>query len=162
MFETYLKYCDTLYKPVMENTVEYEKDKMIKRLNSKKSPCLNEEDPPLWFSTLSCPQVVADTYQRPVIILNYVGNMLKTGKIRINHEPQVFFPLIHMDLRNAEHPITILLAHNHFYYVEFKRTPTGRLKKFIKPVLNMDHERLFRSNPDICKENYSVLYYSRK
>lgn len=159
MLETYLTYCDTLYKPAAdEEVIELEKSKMIRRLNSTKSPCLLEEDHHLWFSTFSCPQVVADTYKRPVLLYSYVSNVLKTGEIRENHEAQVFFPLVHMDLANIDKPITLLLSINHFYYVKFCRTPTGRMKKFVKPALNMDHSRLLRMYPDICKEDYSVLY----
>ncbi|GAA5816263.1 hypothetical protein MFLAVUS_009789 [Mucor flavus] len=131
MFETYLKYCDTLYRPVEDNAVEIQKAQMIKRLNSTKSPCFNGGDQSIWFSTFSCPPVVADTYERP--------------------------------LKNAEHPIALLLAHYHFYYVEFNRTPTGRLKTFFKPAPNMDHHQLRKSYPDICsKDDHSILYRNRK
>lgn len=57
MLQTYLKYHNTLYKPVEENAVEFEKIKMIRRLNSTKSPCLNYEDQVLWFNTFSCPHL---------------------------------------------------------------------------------------------------------
>lgn len=58
---------------------------------------------------------------------------------------ELVFPLVYMHLRNVERPIVLLLTCNHIYYVEFKRTLTGRLKIFIKPILNIGHEWLFRS-----------------
>ncbi|GAA5815292.1 hypothetical protein MFLAVUS_008798 [Mucor flavus] len=53
---------------------------------------------------------------------------------------ELVFPLVYMHLRNVERPIVLLLTCNHIYYVEFKRTLTGRLKIFIKPILNIGHE----------------------
>ncbi|KAG2191822.1 hypothetical protein INT47_006653 [Mucor saturninus] len=160
MLETYLKYHDTLYKPVDEKVIELERIKMVKRLNSTKSPCLNQEDQILWFSTFSCPQVVADTFERPVILFSYVKYPLKeTGQFRENHEAQVFFPLINMPLQNVDKPISLLYSSFHFYVVEFHRTPTGRIKKSEKPAVDMDHDRLRRSYPDICSEqDYAILY----
>lgn len=159
MLEIYLRYCNTLYKPVDEAAIDSERAKMIRRLNSVKSPCLKEEDYPLWFSTFSCPQVVADAYQRPVILYTYVNYKLKkTGEMKENDEAQVFFPLVNMEMANANKPIALLLSESHFYSVEFCRTPTGRMKKFDKPALNLDHHRLRQLYPEICVQDYSVLY----
>ena len=111
MLEAYLKYHDTLYKPVDEKVVELERIKMVKRFNSTKSPCLNQEDQILWFSTFSCPQVVADAFERPVILFSYVKYPLKeTGEFRENREAQVFFPLINMPLQNVDKPITLFYS----------------------------------------------------
>lgn len=114
MFETYLKYCDTLYQSFEENAGDLEKIKMIKRLNSTKSPCLDWEDHILWFSTFTCSQIVTDTYERPVILFSYVNYMSKdTVEMRETHEAQVF-PFEHMDLANTDKPITLLLSANYF------------------------------------------------
>ena len=90
MFETYIKYCDTLYKNIQDENAEHFKKDMITRLNSKKSPCLNLEDRHLWFGTLDCPQIVADTYEGPVIVLSYVVNQSNNGESRENHEIRIF------------------------------------------------------------------------
>jgi hypothetical protein len=158
MLKTYLKYKDTLYKAVdTDVVVQYEEQKMINKLQSTKSPCLNDFQ--LWFSTFTCPQVVDDTYERPVIVYCYVENCLKTGEKKINYESQVYCPLINMQITDSSNPITLLLAFSHFYYVEFGRTPKGRMKKFTKPVLNMDHRRLRDTYPNLCRPaDYSVLF----
>ncbi|KAI8969525.1 hypothetical protein BDB01DRAFT_840179 [Pilobolus umbonatus] len=113
MKNTYLKYKDTLYKGVeteMENKVE--EDIMMNKLDSFKSPCLGNDDLPLWFSTFTCPQVVADTYQRPVILYCYLENFVN-GEIRRFYESQVFFLLIEMEMFKTEYPISLLLSHTH-------------------------------------------------
>ncbi|KAI9472436.1 MAG: hypothetical protein EXX96DRAFT_542532 [Benjaminiella poitrasii] len=158
MLKTYLKYKDTLFKVVdTDVVVQFEEQRMIKRLQSTKSPCL--DDLHLWFSTFICPQLVADTYERPVIMYCYVENCLKTGEKRINYESQWYVPLINMQLADSSKPITLLLAFSHFYYVEFSHTPKGRMKKFNKPVLNMDHQRLRNDYPNLCNPtDYSVLF----
>ncbi|KAI8327632.1 hypothetical protein BC941DRAFT_519652 [Chlamydoabsidia padenii] len=156
MLATYLKYQHTLYKAVgTDSVIQFEHQKMLRRLETKVSPC---DDRSLWFSTIVCPQIVADTYQRPVMLYCYVENYLKTGAKKINYESQIYFPLVHMDLKNSNNPIT-LLASSHFYYVEFGRTPKGRMKKFNVPVTNMDNDRLRSSFPDICNSvDYSILF----
>ncbi|KAG2193120.1 hypothetical protein INT47_003111 [Mucor saturninus] len=138
--DTYLKYHDTLYKPVDEKVIELERIKMVKRLNSTKSP--------------------SDTFERPVILFSYVKYPLKeTREFRENRGAQVFFPLINMPLQNVDKPISLLYSSSHFYVVEFHRTPTGRIKKFEKPAVDMDHDRLRRSYPNICSEqDYAILY----
>lgn len=159
MLKTFLKCKDNLYKAVVssDTIVQYEEQRMINRLQSTKSPCLNNQD--LWFTSYSCPQIVADTYERPVIVYCYVENFLKTGEKNILFESQVYFPLINMELTNLSQPITLLLAFSHFYYVEFARTPKGKLKKFTKPNINYDHQRLREEYKDICGPvDYSVLF----
>ncbi|KAI8985992.1 hypothetical protein BDB01DRAFT_787166 [Pilobolus umbonatus] len=158
MKNTYLKYKDTLYKGVgteMENKVE--EDIMMERLDSFKSPCLGNDDLLLWFSTFTCPQVVADTYQRPVILYCYLENFVN-GEIRRFYESQVFFPLIEMEMSKTEYPISLLLSHSHFYSIEYQRAPTGRLRKFTKPTINRDHARIRRDNPTLRFTDFSILY----
>ncbi|KAG2200637.1 hypothetical protein INT47_007381 [Mucor saturninus] len=132
---------------------------MVRRLNSSKSPCLGE-DQLLWFSTFSCPQVVVDTFERPVILFSHVKYLLKdTGEPRVNREAQAFFPLVNMPFKNVDMPITLLYSSSHFYAVEFQCTPTGRLKKFDKPAIDMDHDRLRQPYPDICnKQDFAILF----
>lgn len=152
MLEVYRRYRDTLYKAEdTDAVIEYEDKRMINRLESTASPC----GPNLWFSTFTCPQIVADTYQRPVIVYCYV----LTGKMKVHYESQIYFPLINMKLEDIDRPITLLLAFSHFYYIEFGRTPKGRMKTFIKPHLNVDHERLRKMYPTLCSStDYSVLF----
>ncbi|KAI9008900.1 hypothetical protein CLU79DRAFT_723161 [Phycomyces nitens] len=121
-----------------------------------------QTDLSLWFSTFICPQIVADTYQRPVIIYTYSEHSVRTtGKLNAYHESQVYWPLIHMELTSADNPITLLLSFSHFYYVEFQRTPTGQMKKFDKPTLNFDHVRIREAFPQTCNSvDYSVLFKS--
>lgn len=159
MLKTYNQYKDTLYKAVGSDTVvQYEEQRMINRLQSTKSPCLNDRD--LWFTSYSCPQIVADTYRRPVIVYCYAEYYSKNGTKNTHFESQVYFPLIDMQLSETNNPITLLLAFSHFYYVEFSRTPKGRMKKFSKPTLNMDHERLRKTFPNICNESdFSVFFF---
>ncbi|KAG2192493.1 hypothetical protein INT47_009692 [Mucor saturninus] len=97
--------------------------------------------------------IVADTYERSVFffVCGYTENVLKTGEVRTIYVSQVFIPLVHMESSARENPISLLLSSSHFYYVEFARTPKGRMKKFEKPVLNHDHKRLLNAHPDICK-----------
>lgn len=155
MLKTFNLYKDTLYKAALSSDAEiqFEEQRMIRRLQSTKSPCLNDGD--LWFTSYSCPQIVADTYERPVIVYCYLSLKDKNPI----YESQIYFPLINMDLRDLNNPITLLLAFSHFYYVEFSRTPKGRIKKFNKPTLNMDHNRLRNTYLQICNAaDYSVLF----
>jgi hypothetical protein len=102
---------------------------------------------------------VADTYERPVIVYYYLETFLQNGEKRIYYESQIYFPLINMQLADSSNPITLLLAFNHFYYVEFSRSPKGRMKKFNKPNLNMDHARLRASYPRLCNSSdFSLLF----
>ncbi|KAI9005181.1 hypothetical protein CLU79DRAFT_850075 [Phycomyces nitens] len=163
MLKMYMRYKDTLYKAIgTDAVVQYEEERMINRLQSSKSPCLGQTDLSLWFSTFICPQIVADTYQRPVIIYTYSEHSVRTtGKLNAYHESQVYWPLIHMELTSADNPITLLLSFSHFYYVEFQHTPTGRMKKFNKPTLNFDHVRIREAFPQTCNSvDYSVLFKS--
>lgn len=88
----YEKYKDSLYKA--EGTtaiIEFEEKKMMNKLRSKKSPCLG--DSPLWLSTFTCPQVVADTYNRPVLLYMYNENIVaKTNEVKKHYQSQAFFP----------------------------------------------------------------------
>ncbi|KAI9005505.1 hypothetical protein CLU79DRAFT_723915 [Phycomyces nitens] len=163
MLKMYMRYKDTLYKAIgTDAVVQYEEERMINRLQSSKSPCLGQTDLSLWFSTFICPQIVADTYQRPVIIYTYSEHSVRTtSKLNVYHESQVYWPLIHMELTSADNPITLLLSFLHFYYVEFQRTPTGQMKKFDKPTLNFDHVRIREAFPQTCNSvDYSVLFKS--
>lgn len=64
-----------------------------------------------------------------------------------------------MELAASNNPITLLLAFSHFYYVEFHRTPKGRMKKFEAPIINVDHHRLRALYPNICHQSdFSVLF----
>lgn len=161
MLETYMKYKDTLYKVIGSDAVtQFEEERMVNRLLSRKSPCLERDDQATWFSTFICPQVVADTYNRPVIVFSYIENRSNTGKLINTYEACVYFPLINMELIAANNPISILAAQSHFYYIEFTRTPKGRMKKFPYPSINIDHHRLRNEYPTICSNtDYSVLYY---
>lgn len=80
MLQTYLKYKDTLYQAVGTDTVvKYEEQKMMAKLKSTLSPCLGKDYEHMWFSTFTCPQVVADTYQRPVIVATYLEAVNNSG-----------------------------------------------------------------------------------
>ncbi|KAI8988752.1 hypothetical protein BDB01DRAFT_833808 [Pilobolus umbonatus] len=160
MLKTYMQYKDTLYKSTSESDsiLRFKEEKMIRRLQSKVSPCLHDTD--LWFSSFVCPQIVADTYQRPVYLYCYTENYVhKTGATNKIYESQIFMPLIHMDLSSLQNPIPLLLANSHFYFIEFSRTNTGRLKKLPDiHVINMDHSRLRSSYGSICNSvDYSEL-----
>jgi hypothetical protein len=91
---------------------------------------------------------VADTYRRPVIEYVYIENYLtSTGEKKVQYQSEIFFPLIEMEDNDADRPIS-LLAFSHFYYVEFGRTPKGKMKVIKKkPTLNMDHDRIRRQFP---------------
>ncbi|KAI8976151.1 hypothetical protein BDB01DRAFT_804661, partial [Pilobolus umbonatus] len=148
MKNIYLKYKYTQY--IVEEYI------MMNRLDSFKSPCLGN-DLPLCFSTFTSPQVVADTYQRPVILYCYLESFVN-GEIRRFYESQVFFPLIEIEMSKTEYPISPLLSHSHFYSIDYQRTPTGRLRKFTKPTINHDHTRIRRDNPTLCSTDFSILY----
>ncbi|KAL9542648.1 hypothetical protein MBANPS3_008504 [Mucor bainieri] len=57
MLEQYLKFKDTLYRPLdqEQSVVDNEQQIMITRLQFTKSPCLAAEDQHLWFSSFLCP-----------------------------------------------------------------------------------------------------------
>ncbi|KAI8985364.1 hypothetical protein BDB01DRAFT_905340 [Pilobolus umbonatus] len=139
MLEQYMMYRDTLYMAdEIEEVANEQEQAVIKRLESAKLPCL--DDTSLWFSTFVCPQILADTYQRPVILYIYTKNTIRsTGELREIKEVEVYWSLIHMELDQSDHPIALLLASNHFYLIEYKSTPKGRMKKFQKPPVNIDH-----------------------
>ncbi|KAI9006592.1 hypothetical protein CLU79DRAFT_849896 [Phycomyces nitens] len=125
MLKMYMRYKDTLYKAIgTDAVVQYEEERMINRLQSSKSPCLGQTDLSLWLSTFICTQIVADTYQRPVIIYTYSEHSVRTmGKLNVYHESQVYWPLIHMELTSADNLITLLLSFSYFYYIELQCTP---------------------------------------
>ncbi|KAI9332626.1 hypothetical protein BD770DRAFT_403097 [Pilaira anomala] len=142
MLSTYQKYQDSLYKPVVstQTMVDFEQTKMLKKLASTISPCYNSK---LWFITFSCPQVVADTYNRPVVIFTYREFYLK--------DALSFLPLVEMNIiENINNPILLLLAHSHFYLIELKKTPKGKLKKYEQIPLNPNHQRIRETYPQQC------------
>jgi hypothetical protein len=65
-----------------------------------------------------------------------------------------------MEISNLHNPITLLLAFSHFYYFELGHTPTGRLKKFDKPDINHDHERLRKDYPNIYNKLIFLFYFN--
>lgn len=150
---------NTLYKAVgNSSTIEYEHQAMVTRLSFSIAPCLNNRS--LWFTNFTCPQIVADTYHRPVLVYTYSEFKLKTGETNKVYQPQAFIPLFELETKNRENPISLLLAKSHFYYVEFARTPKGRTKKFNKPPLNCDHERIGKAYPAKCsKDDLSCLFF---
>ena len=158
MLEQYEKHKKTLYKAVCtdEKIAEYKEEETLYMLKAKRSPCLDDER--MWLSSFSCTQVVADTYERPVMFYTYLNTKTARGEVREQKGAELYWPLINMDLANSNNPITILLTHGHFYCVELGRTPKGRMKKFNVPELNLDHIRLRTTYPEICNESdYSVL-----
>ncbi|KAI8978982.1 hypothetical protein BDB01DRAFT_852207 [Pilobolus umbonatus] len=117
MKRIYWQYKDILYKGVgteMENKVE--EDIMMNRLDSLKSPCLGNDDLPLWFSTFTCPQVVADTYQRPVILYCYLENFVN-GKIgrSMNLTSFLYWLKSKWLRRNIQSHFS---SHSHFYSIK--------------------------------------------
>lgn len=111
MLNTYTKFKNTLYKDVSLDPVValLEERRMFHRLQSTRSPCLDDQE--LWFTSYSCPQIVADTYERPVIVYCYNEyKMKKTGAINPVYESQIYFPLINMQTSDSNRPITLLLA----------------------------------------------------
>jgi hypothetical protein len=101
MLEQYCTYRKSLYKDIgTKAVVKYQSQRMLERLQSTKSPC----DPNLWFTTFTCPQIVADSYERPVIVYTYVVNANKDGVKKENHEAQIFFPLLNMKLIDSHNP----------------------------------------------------------
>jgi hypothetical protein len=61
---------NTLYKTVGDSsTIDFEHQAIIARLSSRISPCnINRS---LWFTNFTSPQIIADTYHRPVIVYTY-------------------------------------------------------------------------------------------
>ncbi|KAI8983915.1 hypothetical protein BDB01DRAFT_850560 [Pilobolus umbonatus] len=104
MLDQNMIYKDTLYMAdEIEEVTNKQEGAMIKRLESAKSPSL--DDTSLWFPTFVCPQVLADTYKRPVILYMYTEYTIKsTGEVREMKEVEVYWPLIHMDLDQPDHP----------------------------------------------------------
>ncbi|KAI8069054.1 uncharacterized protein B0P05DRAFT_589370 [Gilbertella persicaria] len=80
MLATYMKYKDTLYKAIVtsEASAKYEEQKTINRFQSKAFSCLSSSE--LWFSTFTCPQIVAYVYEKPVLVYSYIENMLKKAR----------------------------------------------------------------------------------
>jgi hypothetical protein len=151
MLRTYEQYQDNLYKPVAttQTLIDYEHTKMLKKLKSTMSPCT---DVNLWFSTFTCPQIVADTYNRPVTVFTYREYYVeKERKMNAYKEAMSFFPLVEMNvIENINSPILLLLAHSHFYLVDLKRTPKGNLKRYETIPLNPDHHRIRKMYPKQC------------
>ena len=163
MLSTNKKHQDTLNQSIGAD-VSGSRERMLARSESTKSPCLDLSERYLWFGTYDCPQIVADTYGRPVIMYSYTENIAReTGKLTKHREAQIFFPLTvekdRLDLDIFQNPITLLYAFSHFRYVDFKRTPAGRLVKFGKPEINFDHVVLRDLFPSICKEDLATYYF---
>jgi hypothetical protein len=111
MLILYNKYKNSLYKDVSldQAVVQFEEKRMLRRLQSTRSPCLDDQE--LWFTSFVCPQIVADTYQRPVIVYCYEKYKVEeTGVINPEYESQIYFPLIIMQTTDLHRPTTLLLA----------------------------------------------------
>lgn len=131
------------------------RNKIIEALQWTTSPCNNTD---FWFSTFIYPQIVADTFKRPVILYTYTQNKNQEGKLVKTHEAVSYYPLIEMDTKNLYHPIPLLYKYSHIYYVEIAHTPTGRLpKSFEMPTLNPDHDVLRNKHPTECADFISHI-----
>ncbi|KAI8997114.1 hypothetical protein BDB01DRAFT_830729 [Pilobolus umbonatus] len=94
----YIQYKDMLYR-----STSFKEEKLIRRQQSKVSPCLHDTE--LWFSSFVCPQIDVDTYQRPIYSYCYTEHQVNsTGDTNKIYESQIFMPLIHMDLPRLENP----------------------------------------------------------
>lgn len=104
---------------LFQTIADYEHAKILGKLTSTITPS-NDEN--LWFSTFACPQVVADVYNRHVIVFIYRQYQVEKER-RVNkcRETMSFFPLVEMNiLENSNNPILLLPAHSHFYLLELK------------------------------------------
>ncbi|KAI9347560.1 hypothetical protein BD770DRAFT_413610 [Pilaira anomala] len=106
------------------------------------------------------PQVVADTYNRPVVVFTYREFYVeKDRKMKEFKDAFSFFPLVEMNIiENINNPILLLLAQSHFYLIELKKTPKGKLKKYEKIPLNTDHQRIRKTYPQQCNSvDFSMM-----
>ncbi|KAG2199328.1 hypothetical protein INT47_012962 [Mucor saturninus] len=56
------------------------------KLNTNKSPCLDSTDYFMWFDTVGCPQLVTDTFKRPVVLLSSSPKIFKETGIEYDNK----------------------------------------------------------------------------
>ncbi|KAG2198381.1 hypothetical protein INT47_009786 [Mucor saturninus] len=113
------------YRNINE-TMQLDMDYLETKLNAAKSLCLDPEDHYMWFDTIGCPQLNADTMKRPVVLLSSSPRIFKTtgierdldGSIVYNKCRQTFVPFFELDTQYLADPIIIFLTSSHFYLLD--------------------------------------------
>ena len=158
--------------------------------NTNRSPCLEEMYHYMWFDCYTCPQLVADTFKRPVVLLttnplvyrcnlpldrnghkyDQEGRKLDTLGHHLDSENNfiydkirtLFVPFFELDLETVNDPIVLLLTSKHFYLVEQKTD--SRTKKPIEfsswPLLQPMHKVIVDAFPDSSVVDYSDYFLS--
>jgi hypothetical protein len=139
MLETFLKYDSNLYQ-----SYEHYHDAMVTKLSSNKSPCLAVEDHCLWYSNLTCPQITADTFKRPVISYAVASYYSKAhDKMIESIEKSTLCPFIDFDIQQVRNPIILIWYNSHYYLGEVGfNKKTGNKKKIKYPEMNFYHDSI--------------------
>ncbi|KAG2211158.1 hypothetical protein INT47_006277 [Mucor saturninus] len=137
-----------------------------KNLQSTRAPCL--DDLSLWFDCYGCPQIVADTFKRPVFLHAITPKVDKyditwkdnDGNIIYTKDSITFVPLLGLDLEIMNNPIQLLFANSRFYVIlpqiDNKTKKAFKVKKW--PTLNFSHHKIFDAHRDICVNDVSNYF----
>jgi hypothetical protein len=150
MLTVFKKYHDNLYSLYKPNYQKY-----YGMLSSTEKPCTNLDH---WFNVTLCPQIVADTYKRPVVAY-ITASYINTHNQTIEQQAEdLYLPLCDFELENKDQPIILFLYSSHFYLVERSLTPNGKHKKIQYPQVNCLHKETVNQFPKDCTIDYSLLY----
>lgn len=168
--DAWIQVKQSMYRTLCSNRNVYETfnidfTEYSKKLSDIKSPCLDTNETYMWFETTGCPQVVADTFNRHVVLLTaspkvYSGGRIgidSNGNIEYNNERGLFSPFFELDTNYLFDPIVLFIFNNHYYLVE--RNVNTRTKKSVDfehwPKINPLHRFVMEKHGDICPNDLS-------
>lgn len=150
MLAVYNKYRDTLYTLYKPNH-----EQMYGMLTSTVKPCTIIRH---WFDVTMCPQIVADTYKRPVVAYMLHAFHDKKNELIQQKAQDLYLPLCDLDFQKKDKPIILYLNSNHFYLVELGLTPGGKPKRITYPEISCLYHPIIQSFPQHCSQDYTIFY----
>ncbi|KAI8636325.1 hypothetical protein BD408DRAFT_438022, partial [Parasitella parasitica] len=130
-----------------------------KKLGDVKAPCMLPNEQYMWFDTFGCPQLVADTFSRPVVLLGSSARSFpgkgteldSQGNVVYNKSRMTFVPFFSLDPNVICDPIILFLTDDHFYLLELKASEKSKTKVFEHwPPVNPMHLTIMENHRDIC------------
>jgi hypothetical protein len=128
----------------------------------------------MWYDTFGCPQLTADAYRRPVVLLAsspkvFANKNSNRSSIEYNKSRMTFVPFFDLDTEVISDPIIVFLAGSHFYLVE-RQIDVVTKKSFAFedwPAINPMHETVIQTHrmlapaifPAVIKLNDLILSF---
>ena len=158
MLATFLKYANSIYDSYGLNEAY-----ITTKLQSTKALCLDNLN--LWFDCYGCPQIVADTFRRPVILhattpkTDKYDNLWRDddGNVIYTKDAITLVPFLGLDLEKMNEPIVLFFINSHFYMIE--PIVDSKTKKAIIPkkwpTINFSRQKIFNAHRDIWVNDVS-------